>query len=196
MKIIKILLSLFIAFFSPYVVFASMISGTVYSDDGVTQATSTIKLVVNGTTAYATTTDANGAYAISVTDPIAGTPVTAWMDNSNGITGAVVTRFNSGNITGLDIYKNELIVRHEDAGPLVNSDIGACDSVNGSACASQNLHMSVSGGNLTLLSDWGLYVWSGKSFQPGGQLPLKQEQFHLVLEEILNGALLLRHFLF
>ncbi|OIO31152.1 hypothetical protein AUJ77_00575 [Candidatus Nomurabacteria bacterium CG1_02_43_90] len=166
-------LSFFALLTLPFLASASTISGVVYSDEGVTHATSTVRLVVNGTTAYSTATDTNGAYTISIVDPVAGTPITAYLDNLNGITGGVVTRFNSGNIPSLDIYQNELIVRHEDVGPLTNADIGLCDSVNGPACANPNLHMNVSGGALTVVNDWRLYLWAGKTFQPGGTVTLE-----------------------
>src|SRR5437870_4809759 len=117
------LLSLFCFIFSS-VSFAATISGTVYSDEGVTTATSTVKLVVNGSTAYSTSTTSNGNYTLtSVTAPSNGTPMTVYLDNNGGITGAAVTRYGGSDITDLNIYQNYLIARHDDAGPLANSDI-------------------------------------------------------------------------
>jgi len=151
------------------------VSGTVYSDEGVTTATSTLKLVLNGATAYTTSTAADGTFTFSgVTQPSAGQVMTLWMDNGDATrSGAVVTRYSgSGNITGLNIYTKRLIVRHEDAGPLSNTNINVCTKTLGLACADADLHFDVSAGNLTVDNDWMLYLWPGKTFTPGGAVTL------------------------
>lgn len=152
------------------------ISGTVYSDEGVTTATSAIKLAINGSTAYATATNGSGVYTVTVTSTVSSADViTVWMDNGGGGNGAgtVVTRYSgSGDVTGLDIYKDRLITRHEDSGPLINTDIDACTKTLGSACADADLHFDVSGGALTVDNDAGLYLWGGDTFTPGGAVTL------------------------
>lgn len=155
------------------------VSGTVYSDEGVTTATSSVKLAVGSSTGYTTSTDSSGAYTFTaVTQPTTSTVLTVWMDNGGGGngTGAMVTLASgtAGNITGLDIYKNYLITRHEDAGPLTSTNLSLCDKTTGSACADSDLHFEVttSTSALTVDNDWGLYLWGGDTFTPGGAVTL------------------------
>lgn len=150
------------------------VSGSVFSSDRQTAATSSVKLVVGGDTAYTTSTDQSGSYTITgITTPASGTVVTAWLESGGELTGAVSTRYSgSGNITGLDIYAKHLVVRHEDSGPITNTNLNTCDKTTGSECASANLHFDVSGGALTIDKDWGLYIWPEKTFTPGGALTL------------------------
>lgn len=157
------------------------VSGTVYVDEGFTTTTSTVKLVVNGSTAYSTNTESNGSFAITgITPPATGTVMTIWMDNGGGGngSGAVVTRYlGSGNVSGLDIYKNRLIVRHEDSGPITNSNIGVCDKNTGSACSDTDMHFNESSNALTVDSDWMLYIWTGKTYRPDGSITLNPSGF-------------------
>lgn len=162
--------------YTPYVppVPLMTISGTVYQDVGVTPTSSTVKIVVNGTTASSVAAAANGTFVATTTAPTAGTVITVYMDNgAANRSGAVVTRYaGSGNITGLNIYRYYLIVRHEDSGPLTNANIGVCDKNTGSSCTDADLHYAVSGGALTVDNDWSIYAWSGKTYTPGGDVTL------------------------
>lgn len=152
------------------------VSGTVYKNEGITPTTSTIKLAVNGSTAYTGSTNASGVYTITgVTQPAEGDVLTVWMNNDGGGNGlgASVNRYSgTGNVTNFHIYKDYLITRHDDAGPLTNTNIGLCDSATGSVCADSDLHFDESGGALTVQNDWGLYLWGGDTFTPGGAVTL------------------------
>lgn len=151
------------------------VAGTVYSDDGLTTTTSSVSISVNGGTKTTVSTNGSGAYNFaSVSQPTAGDVITVWMDNDGGGngTGATVTLYNTGNITDLHIYKSQLITRHENSGPLANTDIDACTKTLGAGCADSDLHFDVSGGNLTVDNDWGLYLWGGDTFTPGGAVTL------------------------
>ncbi len=152
------------------------ISGTVYSDAGITTTTSSVSLSINGGTKTTVSTNGSGVFTFSsVTTPNAADVITVWMDNNGGGngTGATVTRYSgSGDLTGLDIYRSRMIVRHEDAGPIINTDIDACTKTLGAGCADSDIHFDVSGGALTVDSDWGLYVWGGDTFTPGGAVTL------------------------
>lgn len=149
-----------------------VISGRVYSDEGVTAVTSqpTVTVAVAGQTQITTTAAANGTYSVEVPDPGAGANITAWV--SGALTGAVSTTGNASAISGLDIYQNRLIVRHEDAGPATASTVGVCDKTTGTACSSANLHFDDSAGGFTVDNDWSLYIWGAKTFAPGKQLTL------------------------
>src|SRR3989344_1741599 len=153
------------------------ISGTVYSDEGVTKTTSNIMLAVNGTVAYSTSTESDNTYKFdNVAQPSAGDIITVWMNNNGGAsgTGAVVTRYNSGDLSGLDIYKDRLITRHEDSGPLTNANLGVCDKNGGAQCADADLHFDVTTSTnvMTVDNDWRLYIWSGTTFSPGATTTL------------------------
>lgn len=150
------------------------ISGTVYSDKGVTATSSTVKVVVNGTTASSTSAAANGTYSVTMIGPAGGIPITVYLDNGSSTkAGATVTRYSgSGNISGLNVYNKTLIARHEDSGPVTNSNIGVCDKTTGSSCSDSDLHYDESGGALTVDNDWDLFVWTGKTFTPGGDVTL------------------------
>ncbi|MDO8601736.1 MAG: hypothetical protein Q7R62_01210 [bacterium] len=153
-----------------------VVSGRVFSDEGVTGATSTVKLAVGSSTPYTTSTDASGNYIfVNIIQPTS-TILTVWMDNNGGGngTGAAVTRYSSGNVADLDIYKNHLITRHEDAGPLTNSDISLCDKTTGGSCADSDLHFEVSTSTSAIVidNDWGLYIWEGNTYTPGGTITL------------------------
>jgi len=150
---------------------AIQISGTVYSDDGVTPATSTVKASVFSTTSstpLSFDTGANGTFSIAVPDPGAGNVLTLWMASTTGRAGATVVRLNAASTTGVDIYQDRLIVRSQDGSAVTNSNIGNCDSNSGTFCATSALHYDVSGSNLIIDNDWGLYIWPGTTFTPGG----------------------------
>ncbi len=151
------------------------ISGTVYADAGITTTTSSVSISINGAAKTTVATNGSGAFSFSgISTPNSGDVVTVWMDNNGGGngTGATVTRYNSGSLSGLDIYKNRMIVRHEDSGPIINTDIDACTKTLGAGCADSDIHFDVSGSALTVDSDWGLYLWGGDTFTPGGTVTL------------------------
>ena len=149
------------------------VSGTVYQDDGVTPlASAPLKITVAGEGQRSTTSAADGSYSVKIPDPGAGGTITGWIDSNGGDSGAFVSRSNGGTITGLDMYRNRLLLRHEGAGPITNTDIGVCDKLTGTACTDADLHFNETGGNLTVDSDWGVYIWAGKSYTTGGSLTL------------------------
>ena len=98
------------------------------------------------------------------------------MDNTDAArSGATVTRYSgSGNLTGLNIYNNRLITRHEDSGPITNSDLGQCDKNSGNECNDDDLHFDVTTSTnvMTVDNDWRLYIWSGTTFSPGATTTL------------------------
>jgi hypothetical protein len=145
------------------------ISGTVYTDEGITTSTAgwTVSLVVNGTwTASTTASTTDGSFVFSnVTPPSAGTPIAVYLDNSSG-KGVTVTRYSgSGNLTGLDIYQNRIIVRHEDSGPITIADLDKYDSEQDPDIL---FTASSTAGTLTASSTSEFFVWSGKTFGAWG----------------------------
>jgi hypothetical protein len=152
------------------------ISGRLYSDEGVTPTSGTLKLAIGGATALTTTAGADGQFSFTgIALPAAGTVLTVWVDNTAGKKGAVVTRYpGAGDVLGLDVYLLRLIARHDDAGPLTNTDLRVCSKSTGIACKDTDLHFAVNGTTLALTvdKDWMLYVWPGTTFSPGGNVTL------------------------
>ncbi len=141
------------------------ITGTVYSDEGVTTlGTQSVRVAIAGSGFRDAVGAANGTYSASVPDPGSGGIFTAWIKSGGGNLGSTVVRSNGSDISGLDIYQNRLIVRHQDAGPITNADIGQCDKLSGSVCSNTDLHYSVTSGNLTVDNDWRLYIDANSTF--------------------------------
>lgn len=149
------------------------VSGTVYSDEGTTTLGSlSVKVASAGSGARSVTAASNGTYSVLVPDPGSGGIMTMWLDTNGGASGAVVTHSAGATISGLDIYQNRLITRHEDAGPVTNANIGVCDKTTGSVCTDSDMHFDENAGVLTIDNDWRLYIWGGKTFTPGGAVTL------------------------
>ena len=146
------------------------ISGTVYSDEGVTNigAGKTVRLLVNGVDAGATTTDGSGAYSFQATLS-ANDKVLVYIDGDNGATddGTTVTVVDGNSLANFNIYTDHFITRHDNGGALTNADITAAKGV----YADTEILYSVSGSDLTVSgSNTELYVLAGHSYAPGGNV--------------------------
>ncbi|MFZ2886416.1 MAG: hypothetical protein WA021_01205, partial [Minisyncoccia bacterium] len=160
--------------------FTITVSGTVYADHGVAPignppcdgSTQVVRVVVSGGSSYIGSCDAGtGEYSIpGVTfngDPV----ITAYLDTNGGKRAATITKTPTADITGLNIYENALVVRHEDSSPLTISDINFFDSADDS-----DLFFSAATGSphtLSLEPNTELFVWGGKTFAPGGNVTLQ-----------------------
>ena len=153
------------------------VSGIAYSDEGTTPLLgAVVKMVVEGqaSSTATTTTSVLGAFTfLNVLGPTAGDTITVWIDGGT-TTGATVMRYPSvqADVSLLNIYKDNLILRHDDAGPITNADLGFCDKTSGTDCADADLHFDVSGSALTVDKDWRLYINAGDTFTPGGAVTL------------------------
>ncbi|MCX6224754.1 MAG: hypothetical protein NTV01_08400 [Bacteroidia bacterium] len=142
-----------------------VISGTVFTDEGYTSSTagSIVSLAINGTKVASTTASAaNGSYSIYPTStPAAGTAIHVYLDNSSE-KGVTVTRHSgSGDLTGLDIYKDHIIVRDENSGPITIADLDKYDS----GQDPDILYLASStAGTLTASSTSDFFVWQGDTF--------------------------------
>jgi|GEM_PF-4099236 len=146
------------------------LSGTIYSDTGTTvfdcSATNlTIKVSINGAAVTSTTcTTSAGTYSfVGLTAPSAGQPIAVFISSTNTQQATRVTRYNTGDISGFDLYQNYLIVGHLDSGPITNSDLTTARTT-----ADTGIRYTTSSGNLTVNTNIGLYVTAGKTFSPGG----------------------------
>ena len=148
------------------------ISGTVYIDEGDNGSTlgSIVHLVINSSpnsTTTASTTD--GSYSFSdIAGIVGGDIITVFLDDSSE-KGVTVTRLSSPTISGFDIYKNRVIVRHEDSNPLTISDLDKYDS----GQDADILFTATTGPDtLSVNKEAELYIWPNKEFAPGGNVTL------------------------
>ena len=152
------------------------LSGTVYSDAGTTPdgTVRTINVAIGTSTpgVFASTSMVTtGAYTVTIpvgNNIASGTPILVWIDGG-AVLGSVFTKasssFPGANITGLDIYRNRLIVRHEgtSATSTTNTDLGFY-----TAAQDSDLQHSTTTGGIIISSPNELYVWPGDTFAPGG----------------------------
>ena len=142
---------------------AAVISGTVYTDEGVTNAGAglAVRLIVNGVDNGTDVTDAAGAYSIVAT-LLAGDAMLAYVDGFGGIDGTTVTVSDGADLSGFDIYADHVITRHDNGGTLSNADM---DTAKG-AFNDNEIEYSVTAGALSVPSPNELYVPTGHTFAP------------------------------
>jgi hypothetical protein len=105
--------------------FGNTFSGTVYTDEGVTNIGTgkTVRLLVNGLSAQTTTTNASGQYSFTVSPTTsAGDVITVHLDG-NTEKGAVVTRGNAANLSDLHIYQDHIIVRNDSVSAMALANL-------------------------------------------------------------------------
>ncbi|MBI4970898.1 MAG: hypothetical protein HZC17_03560, partial [Candidatus Omnitrophica bacterium] len=148
--------------------FDNEVSGHVYSDEGVTVLPSVnVSVSINGgAPSLSFGTDASGAYTASGFTLVSGDVVTVYLNTNAGAEkGVTVTISNATGLSGIDIYQNHLIVRHEAAGSITNTHL---DTANNSGDTDISAIYTMSGLNLTILSGKELFVWAGSTYIPGG----------------------------
>ncbi len=149
--------------------FGKNFSGTVYSDEGSTPigAGRTVAISVNGAAAAKTaTTDANGQWTLSSVEVSVGDVIIVYLDG-NTEQGCTVTVVTNADLTGLNIYQNRVIVRYDYAsglGYLTNANLSTADNTD------SDIKYSVSSNNLTLEVGQELFIWSGDTYKPGGNV--------------------------
>lgn len=149
------------------------ISGTLYSDEGITPITSadqSIHLVIDGISIATSLTDSSGNYSITtnVTGPYI--PLLVYVDNGSVVGTTVTVLYSSTpvSITDLHVYANHLITRQDEGGtPLDNGDISnAVGSYNDT-----DILYSITGSDLTVQgTNTVLYIPTGHSYTPGGNI--------------------------
>ena len=149
------------------------VQGTLYSDEGTTalncaSVNRTVKLEVNGATAYSTTcTLAAGTYDFGTTISVVASDVLTIYISAATEKAVRTTRVAAtpADIASADLYQNRTIVTHEDAGPTTNTNLSNWTSTNDT-----DVKYSVTAGALTVSSGTKLIVWTGKTFTPGGSV--------------------------
>ncbi len=151
------------------------VSGTVYSDEGTTpmgvsvcdNATPSIHLRVGGLTSYTGSCNGSGVYSIPGVLYSPNDSLVVYIDGETE-KAATVTEDPVSNITGLDLYENRIIVRHESSDPLSIADMAVW-----SASDDADIPFTAVDGSpdtLTLPANRKLIVWNGKEFEPNGNV--------------------------
>ncbi len=154
------------------------LSGTIYSDAGVTPdgTTRTISVAVGTSTPgffSSTSMVTTGDYTVTL--PVgsgiaSGTPILVWIDGG-AVFGSVITKASTSaeatNISGLDLYRNRLIIRHEAGSgtSTTNTDLSFY-----TAAQDADLRHSTSSTGVVVRAGTELYLWTGKTFAPGGTI--------------------------
>jgi len=150
------------------------VSGTLYSDEGTTALTTaglSLKLAVGTSTpgVYATTTcsGCGGFWQITnVGQPAIGTPITAWVDN-NGVNANTITKASStsNNITGLNLYQNRIIIKHEATSgtSTTYADLAFYDADD----EPDDLQFTANDNAINVLAGSAVYLAPGSEFSPG-----------------------------
>jgi hypothetical protein len=157
---------------------AMVLSGSLFSDEGVTPITSgkTIAIAVSTSTLslHSTTTAADGTWTVTVPQGHsirAATPLLVWVDNDVNTRAALFTKAAavSTSITDLDLYKNRVIISREgEIEPVNIKEMSFYDNTDDSdiryaATSSPTTTLTVFAGNK-------LYIAPGKAFAPAGNV--------------------------
>jgi len=153
------------------------VSGTVYAGEGSGGApgvcdstTPVVRLMVNGTTPYtATCTTGTGTFTFPSVSFSGDAVFTAYLNTGGTARAVTVTRTPSSNITGFDLYQNRIITRHEGVDPLTITQLAQFDRYDDTDVP---FIATTTTNTLTVDSDNTLYIWSGKTFAPGGNVTL------------------------
>jgi lipopolysaccharide export system protein LptA len=159
--------------------FVINISGYVYSDAGVTamgnptcdNVTSVVRVKVNGGGSFAAPCNpADGAFTVSGVAFSGDTVMTTYLDTDGGARAVTVTRSAVSDITDMKLYKDRLIVRHEDVTPMSIADLNWWDS--GDDSDVPYLAATSAPHTLSVNPETEFWIWSGKTFIPGGNITL------------------------
>lgn len=107
------------------------ISGTIWTAEDKSAdigAGVNVSLAVNGGVKATVATVGAGTFTFSTITVTAGQPFIIFIDNADTNHGNLVSRAKETNITGLDMYTNDIVLRHEDAGPLSNANLATADN--------------------------------------------------------------------
>ena len=171
---------------------AGTVAGRVYDGLGGSAVAAGVTVTVAiydtsaGTTSYFTDdTDASGDYTITNGTIDTGDVIVAYLDGlGSGNEGTAVTKANANgsSVSGLDIYYNAVDVRDEGGG-IANSDLSNIDSG-----TDDDIKYTVAGGNLSVTSSFALYINTGDTLTPGGNVTVTSANCQIVGTLTLDGA--------
>jgi len=148
---------------------------TVYSDKGVTGLgqNKLVSISVNGGAKKTSSTNSGSVAIFNDGDAehtvaiASGDVVTMWLDG-NTEKGVTVTVTNSTSLS-FDIYRDYLIVEHETGSNITNVHLDTANNVNSSDI---DEIYTMSGNNLSLGTGKSLYIKSGSTYVPGGEVSM------------------------
>ena len=152
------------------------ISGTCDAYDQTTDCTDigTVKVAVDGVVQAQEDTTVAGTWDIlGVTQPASGAVITVWIDAAASMAdraGAVTKYDGTGNITGVQLFKEHLNIGSDDNQTITNADVAAYD--NSVASGDDDVFWDVSAGNdLTVdiesqSTQEELFIGAGDVFRP------------------------------
>lgn len=149
---------------------AISISGTVYTDRGVTPMGSgrTLNVSVNGAaSAASTTTASDGTYTLAGITAASGAVLTIYLQGNTEV-GCVVTKSTGSNLTGVDVYQDHLIMRSDNgvALSLANLVTGKTNAATGIS----SIYSALTSQSFTVVAGKSLFLPLGHSFSPGTML--------------------------
>jgi hypothetical protein len=157
------------------------VSGNVYSDGGVTPmgaptcdgVTTNIRIVVNSgsSTHNGTCTAGTGAFSIPGVTFIGDPVLTIFLNTNGAARGAVITKTPTNDITGLKIYQNRVITRHENAVALSIADMALYDEDNDTDLRFNAT--TTASTSLVVRGETELLVYASTTFTPGGAVTLQ-----------------------
>ncbi len=148
-----------------------LITGTLYSDEGTTAVSAGIqvRLLVNGVTKGLDVTNASGRFSFA-TPLSAGDKLLVYVDEDDAdvaTDGTTVSVSDGNDLTGLDVYYQHLITRHDNAGALTNALMKTAVE----PYVDTEILYSVDGSNnLTTVSDAEIFIPAGHTFTPGANV--------------------------
>ncbi|KKT80637.1 MAG: hypothetical protein UW78_C0030G0003, partial [Candidatus Azambacteria bacterium GW2011_GWA1_44_9] len=142
------------------------ISGTAYTNENKSTNVGvgiSIALSVNGGAKNITTTTTNGVFSFNSVGVAANNTLTFFIDDVTNKGNLVTQVLNTTNdITGLEMYTDDISLRHETAGPMTNTLLATAATL-----ADANMFFSVDGSSVATFSKK-LWVESGYNYTPGG----------------------------
>lgn len=157
------------------------VSGTVYSDAGTTPmgtstcdgVTNNVRIVVNsGSSTYnGTCAVGTGIFTIPGVTYIGDPVLTVFLNTNGGARGATITKTPTANISGLRIYQNRVITRHENVTPLSIADMALYDEDNDSDL--RYTATTSASTTLTVRGETELFVYASTTFTPNGNVTLQ-----------------------
>jgi hypothetical protein len=145
------------------------ISGTLFDSSGAPITTGrTIKLLQNGNLGVTSLTDGSGVYTLTGLTLASGDRLAVYISGATE-KGATITFTGTSDITTLNIYQNQLVVRSDNGSVVTNADL---KSAQGSSPDADLLSVdSIDPTNiLTTPTGFGLLIWSGTTYAPGADI--------------------------
>ncbi len=161
---------------------ALVLSGTLYSDEGVTTITSgkTIAVAVGTTTTSLHTTTSNGSGVWSVDlggshSIVASTPIVVWVDGDASTRATLFTKASTTNdINNLNLFQDRVIISHEGTSGTSTtlSNLAFYDFDNDNDIQYAATSSGTTTGSLTVFKGNKLYIAPNKTFTASGTVTI------------------------